>query len=484
MLSLFGTDKQMLENKHIAVWNNCLTIIRDVVEPQPFATWFERIRPVKLEGATLTVGVPTEFFREYLETHYLDLISKVLRRELGPQARLVYEVKIVSNQPHIRYPGQYNGEMTNREIAIQPSADVMANPFVIPGLQKLRINPQLNPTYCFENMVEGECNKLGLTAGKSIARNPGKTAFNPIFLYGASGMGKTHLAQAIGIAIKNAHPELVVLYVPANRFKTQYMDAVNVKNKLTDFLHFYMKIDVLIVDDIQEFADKQGTQNAFFQIFNHLHQNGKQLIFTSDRAPVDLQRFEQRLLTRLKWGLSAELQAPDFNTRYHMLKQRSFREGVEIPDDVVRYLAQRITTNFRELEGALISLVANSTMAKRAITVELASKVVDNIVGKGACEVTVDRVSEVVCSYFNISKAAIEAKSRKRDVAQARQIAMYLSRTLTNSSLSVIGEKIGKRHYATVLHACKTVADLMDTDRNIRQYVSEIEKSIMYGNGR
>lgn len=474
----------MLEEKHVLVWNSCLSIIRDIVEPQPFATWFERIVPVKLEDATLTLRVPTEFFREYLEAHYLDLLKKVLHRELGPQAKLIYEVKIVSNQPVIRYPGQNTGEFSNKEVTMQASVPATANPFVIPGLQKLKINPQLNPAYCFDNLIEGECNRLGLTAGRTIAANPGKTAFNPIFIYGASGMGKTHLAQAIGIAIKEAYPELVVLYVPANRFKIQYMDAVNVRNKLADFLHFYMKIDVLIVDDIQEFADKQGTQNAFFQIFNHLHQNGKQLVFTSDRAPVDLQKFEERLLSRLKWGLSTELMAPDFDTRLSMLRQRSFREGVDVPDEVLSFLASKITTNFRELEGALISLIANSTLAKKEITIDLASEVVGNIVGKGCNEITVERVRDVVCKYFNIDVESMDASSRKREIAQARQIAMYLSRNHTKSSLSAIGEKIGGRHYATVLHACKSVTDLIDTDTNVRQYVADIEKTLLYGNGR
>lgn len=474
----------MLEDKHIHVWNNCLNVFRDILEPGPFATWFERIVPVRLENATLTLRVPTEFFREYLEANYLDLLQKVIRKELGPEAKLVYEVRVVSNQPHIRYPGQHQPEPTNREIAVRPTVTQGTNPFVIPGIQKLKINPQLNPTYCFENMVEGECNKLGMTAGKSIANRPGTTGFNPIFLHGASGMGKTHLAQAIGIAIKTAYPELVVLYVPAARFKTQYMDAVNVKNNLTDFIHFYMNIDVLIIDDIQEFADKQGTQNAFFQIFNHLHQNDRQLIFTSDRPPVELQHFEQRLLTRLKWGLSVELQAPDYDTRVTMLKQRSFREGVVVPDEVISFLASKITTNFRELEGALISLIANSTLAKKEITVQLAAGVVQNIVGKCTSEITVERVSDVVCKYFNIPRATIDTKSRKRDVTQARQIAMYLSRTYTKNSLSVIGSKIGGRHYATVLHACKTIGDLIDTDRTVRQSIKDIEKTLMYGDAR
>ena len=474
----------MLEDKHILVWNNCLNVIKDIIEPQSFATWFEKIVPVRLEEATLTLRVPTEFFREYLEANYLDLLKKVLHRELGPEARLVYEVKIVSNQPHIRYPGQNSGQLTNKETFIQPSVQSSVNPFILPGLQKLKIDPQLNPQYCFDNFVEGGCNRLGFTAGKTIADKPGDTPFNPIFIYGASGMGKTHLAQAIGIAVKERFPDLIVLYVPAARFKTQYMDAVVNQNKLVDFLHFYMKIDVLIIDDIQEFADKQGTQNAFFQIFNYLHQNGKQLVFTSDRAPVDLQKFEDRLLSRLKWGLSVELMAPDYETRFEMLRHRSFREGVEIPGNVLEFLADKIVTNFRELEGALISLIANSTLAKKEITIELAASVVDNIVGKGGKEITIDRVKDVVCSYFNITEKDMDANSRKREVAQARQIAMYLSRNHTKTSLSTIGERIGGRHYATVLHACKTVNDLMDTDKSVRQYVSDIEKALLYGNGR
>lgn len=474
----------MLEDKHILVWNNCLNIIRDNIEPQSYAAWFESIVPVRLEADTLTLRVPSEFYREYLEAHYLDLLKKVLHKELGPNAKLVYEVRLVSNQPHVRYPGQNAAEPTNKETFFQPSVQSSVNPFVLPGLQKLKINPQLNPVYCFENLVEGECNRLGLTAGHTIAANPGNTPFNPIFFYGASGMGKTHLAQAIGIAVKEKFPELTVLYVTANRFMTQYMDAVNVQNKLTDFLHFYMKIDVLIVDDIHEFSDKKGTQNAFFQIFNYLHQNGKQLIFTSDRSPADLKKFEERILTRLKWGLSAELMAPDYDTRLEMLRLRSFREGVEIPSEVLEYLAANITTNFRELEGALISLIANSTLAKKDITLELASKVVENIVGKNSREITVDRVKDVVCGYFNIKAEELDAKSRKREVAQARQIAMYLSRSHTKSSVVTIGEHIGGRHYATVLHACKTVTDLLDTDKNVRQYVSDIEKSLLFGNGR
>lgn len=319
---------------------------------------------------------------------------------------------------------------------------------------------------------------MGVTAGESISMAPGKTAFNPLFLFGASGLGKTHLAQAIGVAIKEKYPDLVVLYVPGNRFKTQYMDAVNAKNKLTDFLAFYMKMDVLIVDDIQELATP-ATQNAFFHVFNHLHQSGKQLVFTSDRAPVDLQNFEERLLSRLKWGLSVELQRPDFATRLAMLKARSFREGVKLSDEVLTFLATRIKTNFRELEGALISLIANATLAHKEATVELAEKITEKIVGEEKNDITIDKVQNVVCEYFNISKELLLSPSRKRQIVQARQIAMYMSRNLINCSLSTIGAEIGGKDHATVLHACTTVSDLMSTDRLFKQYVSDIEKMLV-----
>ena len=267
-----------------------------------------------------------------------------------------------------------------------------------------------------------------------------------------------------------------MLYVAANKFKTQYMDAV-VKNRLTDFLAFYMKMDVLIVDDIQELATP-GTQNAFFHVFNHLHQNSKQLIFTSDRPPVDLHDFEERLLSRLKWGLSVELQAPDYSTRLAMLKARSFREGVKLSDDVLVFLATRIRSNFRELEGALISLIANATLAHREATVELAEKITEKIVGEQTEDMTVEKVKNVVCEYFNISQETLLSKSRKRQIVQARQIAMYMTRQHINCSLSTIGAELGGKDHATVLHACTTVSDLMSTDRTFKQYVTDIEKML------
>ena len=468
----------MTQEKHISVWNNCLKFIQNNIDQQQFKVWFGQIKALSLVESTLTVEVPSEFFREYLEDTYLTVLKAALKKELGAGAKLVYVVKPVQTQPALRYPAAPGVTPVNKAISVttySPAGN--PGPFVYPGITRLQVNPQLNPVFCFENLIVGECNKMGFTAGETISDAPGKTAFNPLFLFGGPGLGKTHLAQAIGNAIWQKYPELVVLYVQANRFKTQYMDAV-VKNKLTDFFAFYNKMDVLIIDDIQD-LNGPGAQNAFFNIFNHLHQSGKQLILTSDRAPVDLQNFEIRLLSRLKWGLSVELNKPDFQTRLSMLKARAFREGVELKEDVLDFLASRIKSNFRELEGALISLIANATLAQREITVSLAEKITEKIVGEQKNEITIDKVQKVVCDYFNITREDLLSKTRKRQIVQARQIAMFMSRSLINCSLSTIGAETGGKDHATVLHACTTVNDLMSTDKTFRQYVNDIEKILV-----
>ena len=471
----------MTPDRHILVWDNCLNIISQLVEPHSFKTWFNPIKPVSLVGATLTLEVPSEFFREYLEEYYLNILKKVLIKEIGESAKLLYRVKPVLVQPAMTYPALNSATPINKSIPLPNSCtSEKPSPLVYPGLpvEKIQINPQLNPIYCFNNLIVGDCNEMGITAGESISKSPGATVFNPLFLFGGPGLGKTHIAQAIGISIKEQHPDLVVLYVPANRFKTQYMDAVNVRNKLTEFLAFYMKIDVLIIDDIQEFSSP-GTQNAFFHIFNHLHLSGKQLIFTSDRAPADLKNFEQRLLTRLKWGLSVELKHPNYSTRLSVLKSRCFREGVNISDDVLAYLAQKVKSNFRELEGVLISIMANATLTHKAVSIELAESIIGNIVREEKLDITINKVKEVVSDYFNITTSDLVSKSRKRQIVQARQIAMYVTRNYINCSLSTIGSELGGKDHATVLHACNTVNSLMSTDRNFKQYISDIDKLLV-----
>ena len=465
--------------RHISVWNECLRIFEQNVDPKQFSVWFKTIVPVSLEGSTLTVEVPTDFFRSYLEDAYLPIIKLALRRVIGPEAKLMYKIHPVRREAPMVFTAAHGIVPENKSVMLSTfQASSNPGPFVFPGLQKVKINPRLNPAYCFENMVKGECNKMGINAGVNISDKPGKTPFNPLFVFGGPGLGKTHLAQAIGIAIHDAYPDLIVLYVTGNEFKTQYMNAVH-QNKLADFMAYYMRIDVLIVDDIHELVGP-ASQNAFFNIFNHLHQSGKQLVFTSDRAPVDLMNFEERLLSRFKWGLSVELERPDMSTRLAMLKARCAREGVSVDESVLELLASKIRSNFRELEGALISLIASATLCHEEITMELAQKVTGNIVSEEREDVTMDKVQDVVCEYFNITRETLLSKSRKRNIVQARQIAMYLSRNLIGGcSLSTIGMELGGKDHATVLHACNTVSDLMSTDKLFRQYVSDIERMLV-----
>ena len=465
--------------RHIDVWNNCLRIIEQLVEPQQFKTWFTPIRPVSFVESRLTVEVPSEYFRDYLESAFLDVLRKTLKRVIGADAKLLYMTRPVRNQAPVITPAMEMETPSNPEVSLfrEPSN---GNPsaYSIPGIRRVNIDPRLNPVYTFSNLVLGDCNRMGVTAGETISASPGNTPFNPLFIFGGSGLGKTHLAQAIGLSIKDRFPEKVVLYVSGHQFKTQYMDAVAVHNKLTDFIAFYSKMDVLIVDDIQDLLGA-GCQNAFFNVFNHLHQNGKQLIFTSDRAPVDLQNFEQRLLSRFKWGLSVQLTAPDYRTRLEMLRARAQREGIVLPEDVLEFIATRVRTNFRELEGSLISLILHSSVERNKPLLELAESITDTLVGEEKPEIDIEKVQRTVCDYFNISREDLVSKSRKRQIVQARQIAMYLSRNLiSNCSLATIGMEIGGKDHATVLHACNTVSDLMSTDKVFKKYVTDIEETL------
>jgi chromosomal replication initiator protein len=354
------------------VWSNCLKIIKDNVPSISFRTWFEPIIPLRLENKVLTIQVPSPFFYEYLEEKYIDIISKTLRKELGYEAKLEYSI-VMENPGQsstklytIKLPARNQNEIRNNPVSVPINIEenTIKNPFIIPGIKKMNIDPRLNAEYSFENFVEGECNRLARSAGFAVSNNPGGTAFNPLLIYGDSGLGKTHLAQAIGIEIKDKFQDKTVLYVPANRFQTQFVEAIR-NNTKNDFLHFYQMIDVLVIDDVHEFAGKEKTQDIFFHIFNHLHQSGKQLILTCDKPPVELQGLEQRLLSRFKWGLSADLQIPDYETRVAILKQKTYKDGIVLPEEVVEYIATHITDNVRELEGALISLLAQSTRNKR-----------------------------------------------------------------------------------------------------------------------
>lgn len=479
-----------MNSEHQTAWEKCLDIIRDNVPGSSFKTWFEPIEPVKLENRVLTIQVPSAFFYEYLEEQFIDILRKTLRMVLGNGAKLEYNVVLGpanggsqgnNGEPYtVSYPTNNNTKIQNKPLTLPLKPDdkkSIKNPFIIPGIQKLQIDPQLKHDNTFENFVEGDCNRLARSAGYAVAHNPGGTAFNPLMIYGNSGLGKTHLAQAIGIEVKEHMPDKVVLYVNANKFQTQYTEATRNNNR-NDFLHFYQMIDLLILDDVQEFAGKEKTQETFFHIFNHLHQTGKQLILTSDKPPIELKGMEQRLLSRFKWGLTADLQTPDFETRMEILRRKVYKDGITLTDEVLEYIASHVTNNVRELEGALVSLLAQSMLNKREITLDLTAKLINKLVKNSRRELSIEYISKVVCDYFNMSVESLQTKTRKREIVQARQITMYFSKSLTKYSLASIGAQVGNKDHATVLHACKTVNNLKDTDKNFRQYVEDIEKKL------
>ncbi|GAA4971324.1 chromosomal replication initiator protein DnaA [Algibacter aquimarinus] len=467
-----------------SVWSNCLLFIKDNIQPQAYKTWFEPIVAVKLTDNALSIQVPSKFFYEWLEEHYVKILKVSLTKELGEHAKLVYIIKMENTygnkQPFTeKIPSSNRGALKSQDVDVplNNKSPELRNPFVIPGIRNVKIESQLNPNYSFENFLEGDSNRLARSAGLAVAAKPGGTSFNPLLIFGGVGLGKTHLAHAIGVDIKDKYPEKTVLYISAEKFTQQYIDSVK-KNNRNDFIHFYQIIDVLIIDDVQFLSGKTGTQDVFFHIFNHLHQNGKQVILTSDKAPVDMQDIEQRLLSRFKWGLSAELQHPDFETRVSILKNKLYRDGVEMPDDIIEYVAKNIKTNVRELEGAIISLIAQSSFNKKEITLDLARVIVEKFVKNTKREVSIDYIQKVVSDYFQMDVDTLQSKTRKRHIVQARQLAMFFAKKFTKASLASIGSQIGKRDHATVLHACKTVDNLSSTDKQFRKYVEDITKKL------
>ena len=466
------------------VWRNCLFFIKDNIQPQAYKTWFEPIRAIKLSDQSLSIQVPSKFFYEWLEEHYVKILKVALTKELGNEAKLVYIIKMENTYGN-KQPFTEKIPSTNRSAIKSQQADIplknknpeLKNPFVIPGIRNVKIESQLNPIYTFENFLEGDSNRLARNAGIAVANKPGGTSFNPLLIFGGVGLGKTHLAHAIGVDIKDKYPEKTVLYISAEKFTQQYIESVK-KNNRNDFIHFYQIIDVLIIDDVQFLSGKSGTQDVFFHIFNHLHQNGKQVILTSDKAPVDMQDIEQRLLSRFKWGLSAELQKPDFETRVSIVKNKLYRDGVEMSEDVIEYVAKNIKTNVRELEGAIISLIAQSSFNKKEITLGLAKEIVEKFVKNTKREVSIDYIQKVVSDYFQMDVETLQSKTRKRHIVQARQLAMFFAKKFTKASLASIGSQIGKRDHATVLHACKTVDNLSSTDKQFRKYVEDLTKKL------
>ncbi len=503
-----------------SVWKECLEIIRDNVSGQSFRTWFSPLKALRLEedGETvkLTVQLPSRFYFEWLEEHYFGLLRKTITNVLGPNGRLFYDVVIEQDDEESGFDGTVmklparqpanepqptpaagrsaqspassgfsrtgfgNGHAVAGGFVAQPAATNHAgisNPFVIPGIQKVQVESHLNPNYTFDRFIEGDCNRLARSASLAISQQPGGTSFNPFLLYGGVGLGKTHLIQAIGNYLLANRPDASVLYVSSERFTNEFVQAIQ-NNRVSDFSLFYRQIDLLVIDDVQFFSGKEKTQEEFFHIFNALHQSGKQIVLSADRPPRDIKGIEERLLSRFQWGLSADLQPPDFETRMAILRRKAVEDGIDISDDIFEFIAHNIKSNIRELEGALIRLLAHGTLHKREVDLSLAKDVLRDLITDTRVTLTIEQIQRLVCEYFGIEEDLVRAKTRKREVVQARQVAMYFCKRLTQHSLKTIGLHFGGRDHSTVIHANMSVENQMDTDPKFAEIIEEISNKI------
>lgn len=459
------------------VWEKCLRVVRESIPYASYETWFEPIRPVKLVGKVITIQVPSQFFFEWLEDNYVNILRKALDYAIGKDGMLEYSIIVdTGNERHkpltmnvtkpvTPAPGKRdNFERDPRRHLSTPSKD----------LDSLQLDSYLNPNYSFDNFIEGDCNRLARSAGFAVAQRPGVTAFNPLMIYGDVGLGKTHIVQAIGNYIINHFPDKVVLYVSSEKFTNQFINALK-NNTLALFTEFYMRVDVLVIDDVQFLSGKEKTQDTFFHIFNHLHQLGKQIIMTSDRPPRELDGLQDRLLSRFKWGLTADLQAPDLETRIAIIQKKLQCEGVFIDDDVIEYVAHNVCTNVRELEGVIISLMAQASLTRKQIDIELAKNTLRNIVIDQSREVSIDTIMEIVADYFKIKVADLKSKSRKKEVVFPRQIAVYFAKEFTDLPLKSIGTHFGGRDHSTVIHSVQAITELIEKDRTVAETVDRLK---------
>lgn len=459
----------------VSAWNGILSYIQENVGQQSFDTWFKPITPSRLDNNVLTIQVPSQFFYEWLEEHYVGILRKALHNELGVTGKLEYSIIVDkggdTNKPHVvNIPN-------NKSNGYAPKSPQFTNPFDIQAVNGFATDSHLNQNYTFDNYIEGDCNRLARSAGLAVVNKPGVTSFNPLFLYSSVGLGKTHLVQAIGNKLKNEKSDKFVLYVSSEKFANQVIEAFK-NNNIQEFANYYLQVDVLIIDDIQFLAGKEKTQEIFFHIFNHLHQSGKQVILTSDCPPKELKGLQERLISRFKWGLSADLQQPDFETRMAIIHKKLENDGIVMPKEVIEYIAYSVDTNIRELEGVIISLIAQSSLAKKEIDLELAKQALHSIVQNIDVEVNMDYIQKFVQNYFDISIELMKAKTRKREVVVARQVSMYLAKEFTNMSLKSIGAHFGGRDHSTVIHAITTVNDMMDTDQQFYSTMQDVLKKV------
>lgn len=460
-----------MELTHSEMWEKCLKIFQDNLPAEQFDAWFKPVTSMSYENNSLTVIVPSPFFVEQLEERYIKLIGSTLRRVYGDNIKLYYHYNQIGNEATT---GVTVGS-SNPSPAIANRNNNAANPFQQEYIEE--IDSQLNPRYTFENYCGSMSNKIARSIGEAIATNPKCKTFNPLFIYGATGVGKTHLIQAIGIRIKETNPQSRVLYVTARLFESQYTAAV-CRKKVNEFINFYQSIDVLIIDDIQDFIGKPQTQNTFFHIFNHLHQNQKQLILTSDCCPAQMEGMEARLLSRFKWGMTAELSRPDFELRKEVLNKKAEQDGLSIPQDVLEFIATNITDSIRELEGIIVSLMAHATVLNQEITIDLARVVLSNAVKVSRKQINFEIITQQVCSYYKIELDQLFTKSRKREISDARQMVMYLAKKHAKMLLTAIGTRLSRTH-ATVLYACKNIEERLPIEKQLQEDVTAIESSLL-----
>ena len=454
------TEKLSVHNPTTA-WKECLKAIKENVTLMTFNTWFLPIKPVDLdvEKSILKVQLPSQFFWEWIDEHYNTLINKTIHEVLGPNAKLAY---IISSETDIEEP---------RSVQIKQAESQS------PAETKPSFETNLNPRYTFDNFIKGESNQLARAAAVAISENPGGTSFNPLFLYGGVGLGKTHLVQGIGNQIIKKYPEKKVIYLSSDIFTVEFVEAIQ-SNTVNEFSNFYRNMDVLIIDDIQFLIGKEKTQDLFFHIFNTLHQSSKQIILTSDKPPKDLKGLDERLVSRFQWGLTADIQPPDYETRMAILKNKADDYGMMISGDILDYVATNIVSNIRELEGCLIKLLANASLNSKNIDLDLARKTVREIATDRKVNITIENITSLVCDSLKIDENKIRDKTRKKEIVFARQVAMFLSKELTKSSLKTIGLHFGGRDHSTVIHACSSIEESLSKDAYIKELIDNLRNKI------
>lgn len=446
-----------------SVWKNCLTRIKEKVTLMTYNTWFLPIRPIGLSGKNLKVQLPNQFFWEWIDEHFSSIVKKTIFDVLGEDGKLSY---IVSNEQ----------EQKEEEI-VQQSGTAEINRVKVLERKIPLHETNLNSRYQFENFIKGEGNQLARAAAGAISDNPGGTSFNPFFIYGGVGLGKTHLIQSIGNSILDKFPEKKVIYLSSDSFTVEFVEAIQ-SNNVNVFSSFYRSMDVLIIDDIQFLIGKEKTQDLFFHIFNTLHQSGKQIILSSDKPPKDLKGLDDRLISRFQWGLSADIQPPEFEMRIAILKNKAEDYGMIVSTEILEFIAGSITSNIRELEGCLIKLLANASLNSKEITIDLAKRTVKEIATDRKINITIDDISKTVCQYLNIAENKIREKTRKKEIVLARQLAMYFSKELTKSSLKTIGLHFGGRDHSTVIHSCTSIEQLRNKDNSMKELIDSIRNKI------